>query len=137
MVEVIPILNTRAAAVLRRMYESGHRCKCSSGSFVVQGGGSAAAFGAQSSHLVTAKVMLFKSVGLMESSDMSRTTTFLSSPYQVPLRICKSSHPFALQYLADQKASNDPISEVSNLLPARPGRLGARNYNCFPADANP
>ncbi|TFK79834.1 alpha/beta-hydrolase [Polyporus arcularius HHB13444] len=78
---------------------------------VSMGGGIAAAFVAQFPHLVTDKVVLIASAGLMESSDMSRTTKFLSSPL---MQVVASSYPFRLylQYLADQKASDDPISEL-------------------------
>ncbi|KAI0682612.1 alpha/beta-hydrolase [Earliella scabrosa] len=78
---------------------------------VSMGGGIATAFAAQFPHLVSDKVVLIASVGLMESSDLSRTTKFLSSP---PMQLVTSSYPFRLylQYLADQKTSGDPISQL-------------------------
>ncbi|KAM5534445.1 hypothetical protein V8D89_011912 [Ganoderma adspersum] len=78
---------------------------------VSMGGGIAAAFGAQFPHLVDDKVVLIASAGLMDSSDMSRTTKFLSSP---PMQVVASSYPFRLylQYLADQKSPSDPIAEL-------------------------
>ncbi|KAI0832810.1 alpha/beta-hydrolase [Trametes gibbosa] len=78
---------------------------------VSMGGGIAAAFGAQFPHLVTDKVVLIASAGLMESSDMSRTTKFLSSPL---MQVVSASHPFRLylQYLAAQKASGNPIGDL-------------------------
>ncbi|KAI0758088.1 alpha/beta-hydrolase [Fomes fomentarius] len=78
---------------------------------VSMGGGIAAAFAAQFPHLVTDKVVLIASAGLLQSSDMSRTTKFLSSPL---MQVIASSYPFRLylQYLADQKASDNPISEL-------------------------
>ncbi|KAI0326699.1 alpha/beta-hydrolase [Cubamyces sp. BRFM 1775] len=81
---------------------------------VSMGGGIAAAFSAQFPHLVTDKVALIASAGLMESSDMSRTTKFLSSPL---MQLVSSSYPFRLylQYLADQKSSGSPISELVRL----------------------
>ncbi|KAI0375962.1 alpha/beta-hydrolase [Pilatotrama ljubarskyi] len=81
---------------------------------VSMGGGIAAAFGAQFPHLVNDKVVLIASAGLMESSDMSRTTKFLSSPL---MQLVSSSYPFRLylQYLANQKSSDNPISELVRL----------------------
>ncbi|KAI1795097.1 alpha/beta-hydrolase [Ganoderma leucocontextum] len=78
---------------------------------VSMGGGIAAAFSAQFPHLVDDKVVLIASAGLMDSSDMSRTTKFLSSPL---MQVVASSYPFRLylQYLADQKASSNPIAEL-------------------------
>ncbi|KAI0638573.1 alpha/beta-hydrolase [Trametes polyzona] len=81
---------------------------------VSMGGGIAAAFAAQFPHLVTDKVVLIASAGLMESSDMSRTTKFLSSPL---MQVVSSSAPFRLylRYLADQKASGNPIGDIVRL----------------------
>ncbi|OJT09521.1 hypothetical protein TRAPUB_14020 [Trametes pubescens] len=81
---------------------------------VSMGGGIAVAFGAQYPHLVTDKVVLIASVGLMESSDMSRTTRLLSSPL---MQVVSSSYPFRLylQYLANQKLSGNPIGDVVRL----------------------
>ncbi|KAI8982755.1 alpha/beta-hydrolase [Trametes punicea] len=78
---------------------------------VSMGGGIAAAFAAQFPHLVTDKVVLIASAGLMESSDMSRTTKFLSSPL---MQAVSSSYPFRLylQYLANQKSTGNPINEL-------------------------
>ncbi|KAI9057386.1 alpha/beta-hydrolase [Trametes sanguinea] len=81
---------------------------------VSMGGGIVAAFSAQFPYLVNDKVALIASAGLMESSDMSRTTKFLSSPL---MQVVSSSYPFRLylQYLADQKSSGNPISELVRL----------------------
>ncbi|KAH9927074.1 alpha/beta-hydrolase [Epithele typhae] len=75
------------------------------------GGGIAATFSAQFPHLVTNKIVLISSAGLMESSDLSRTTKFLSSPL---MQAVTSSVPFRfyLQYLANQTPSNDSIGEL-------------------------
>ncbi|KAI0775860.1 alpha/beta-hydrolase [Trametes elegans] len=81
---------------------------------VSMGGGIAAAFSAQFPHLVSDKVVLIASAGLMESSDMSRTTKFFSSPL---MQLVSSSYPFRLylRYLAEQNASDDPISKLVRL----------------------
>ncbi|KAI0650361.1 alpha/beta-hydrolase [Trametes meyenii] len=81
---------------------------------VSMGGAVATAFAAQFPHLVADKVVLIASVGLMESSDMSRTMKFLSSPL---MQVVSSSYPFRLylQYLANQKSSSNPISELVRL----------------------
>ena len=64
---------------------------------VSMGGGIAAAFTAQFPPLVNDKVVLIASAGLMETSDISRTAKFMSSPLiqtlasSTPVRVCSSS----------------------------------------------
>jgi pimeloyl-ACP methyl ester carboxylesterase len=64
---------------------------------VSMGGGIAAAFTAQFPHLVNDKVVLIASAGLMETSDISRTAKFMSSPLiqtlasSTPVRVRSSS----------------------------------------------
>ncbi|KAI0321963.1 alpha/beta-hydrolase [Amylostereum chailletii] len=77
---------------------------------VSMGGGVAAAFSAHFPQLVHGKVALIASAGLMDPSDMSRTTRFMSSPL---IQSVTSSAPFRfyLQRLAN--ASHvDPINEI-------------------------
>ncbi|TFY71975.1 hypothetical protein EVG20_g1011 [Dentipellis fragilis] len=57
----------------------------------LKGGGIAAAFSQQFPQLVEDKVVLIASAGLMEPSDMSRTTKFMSSPL---VQSVTSSSPF-------------------------------------------
>ncbi|KAA1466620.1 alpha/beta-hydrolase [Dentipellis sp. KUC8613] len=77
---------------------------------VSMGGGIATAFSQQFPQLVENRVVLIASAGLMETSDMSRTTKFMSSPL---VQSVTSSSPFRfyLQRLANN-SSTDPISEV-------------------------
>ena len=64
---------------------------------VSMGGGIAAAFTAQFPHLVNDKVVLITSARLMETSDISRTAKFMSSPLiqtlasSTPVRVRPSS----------------------------------------------
>ncbi|PCH40703.1 alpha/beta-hydrolase [Wolfiporia cocos MD-104 SS10] len=79
---------------------------------VSMGGGIAAAFSAQFPHLVTDRLALVACTGLLNPSDLSRTSKFLSSPI---VQLVASSYPFRryLQYLASGKsAREDPIAEL-------------------------
>ncbi|KAF9812764.1 hypothetical protein IEO21_06014 [Rhodonia placenta] len=78
---------------------------------VSMGGGIATAFTAHFPHLVTDKIALIASTGLLNPSDLSRTSKFLSSPL---IQFFAASYPFRLylQYLASGKPSNDPIAEL-------------------------
>ncbi|ETW84168.1 hypothetical protein HETIRDRAFT_146780 [Heterobasidion irregulare TC 32-1] len=58
---------------------------------VSMGGGIAAAFNSYFPHLVDGKIALIASAGLIESSDMSRTSKFMSSPL---VQTVTSSSPF-------------------------------------------
>ncbi|OCH90017.1 alpha/beta-hydrolase [Obba rivulosa] len=78
---------------------------------VSMGGGIAAAFAAQFPHLVSDKVALISSSGLIESGDLSRTSRFLSSPL---MQFLTSSYPFRLylQHLANGTPSANPVAEL-------------------------
>lgn len=77
------------------------------------GGAIAASFVDQFSHLVTDRLALIASAGILESKDLSRTSKFLSSPI---MQIVTSSSPFRLylRHLASNStASNgNAISEL-------------------------
>ncbi|KAI0782541.1 alpha/beta-hydrolase [Abortiporus biennis] len=76
------------------------------------GGGVAAAFVDQFPHLSTGKLALLASSGIIESTDLSRTSKFLSSPI---MQIVTSSYPFRLylRHLANNSSAiDDPISEL-------------------------
>jgi pimeloyl-ACP methyl ester carboxylesterase len=68
------------------------------------GGGIAASFTSMFPHLVDDHVALIASAGIMESSDISRTAKFLSSPL---IQIVASSSPFRLylRHLANKNTS--------------------------------
>ncbi|KAI0920749.1 hypothetical protein AcW2_005920 [Taiwanofungus camphoratus] len=78
---------------------------------VSMGGGIAAAFAAHFPHLAGARIALVASTGLLDPSEISRTSKFLSSP---PMQLLTASYPFRLylQHLASSKPSDDPIAEV-------------------------
>ncbi|KAI0940331.1 hypothetical protein AcV5_001469 [Taiwanofungus camphoratus] len=78
---------------------------------VSMGGGIAAAFAAHFPHLAGARIALVASTGLLDPSEISRTSKFLSSP---PMQLLTASYPFRLylQHLASSKPSDDPIAEL-------------------------
>ncbi|TCD65971.1 hypothetical protein EIP91_001963 [Steccherinum ochraceum] len=76
------------------------------------GGGIGAAFCDQFPHLVSGKLALLASTGIVESNDLSRTSKFLSSPV---MQTITSSHPFRLylRHLANNATTiDDPIAEL-------------------------
>ncbi|KAH8092510.1 alpha/beta-hydrolase [Cristinia sonorae] len=76
------------------------------------GGGIAAAFCDQFPHLVSGHVALIASAGIVKSTDLSRTSKFLSSPI---MQTITSSYPFRLylQHLANNATTIDnPIAEL-------------------------
>ncbi|KAH9947200.1 alpha/beta-hydrolase [Amylocystis lapponica] len=78
---------------------------------VSMGGGIAAAFVAQFPHLATNRTALIASTGLVDSSELSRTSKFLSSPLMQssPLYILS----LYLQHLANSREiSDDPIADL-------------------------
>ncbi|KIK00540.1 hypothetical protein K443DRAFT_679111 [Laccaria amethystina LaAM-08-1] len=83
---------------------------------VSMGGGIAAAFTAQFPHLVNDKVVLIASAGLMETSDISRTAKFMSSPL---IQTLASSTPVRkyLQRLTNSTrgAESNPLTEIVRL----------------------
>ncbi|KAH9833872.1 alpha/beta-hydrolase [Rhodofomes roseus] len=81
---------------------------------VSMGGGVAAAFNAQFPHLVSDKVALLAPTGLLDPTDLSRTTRFLSSPI---MQLFTASWPVRLyiRYLANSHPTDDPIAELVRL----------------------
>ncbi|KAI0076964.1 alpha/beta-hydrolase [Panus rudis PR-1116 ss-1] len=79
---------------------------------VSMGGAIAAAFVNQFPHLAGDRLALLASAGIIESSDMSRTSKFLSSPI---MQVVTSSYPFRLylRHLANNSSRVDnPIAEL-------------------------
>ncbi|KAK7696088.1 hypothetical protein QCA50_000731 [Cerrena zonata] len=79
---------------------------------VSMGGGIAASFADQFPHLVGDRLALLASAGIVEPTDMSRTSKFLSSPI---MQVVTSSYPFRLylRHLANNSSPiDDPISEL-------------------------
>ncbi|EPQ58875.1 alpha/beta-hydrolase [Gloeophyllum trabeum ATCC 11539] len=78
---------------------------------VSMGGGIAAAFTATFPDLVDDKIALVCPAGLMDTSDISRTMKFMSSP---ALQAVTSSSPFRfyLRRLANSTSDTDPIAEL-------------------------
>jgi pimeloyl-ACP methyl ester carboxylesterase len=84
---------------------------------VSMGGGIAAAFAAQFPQLVSDKVALIASAGLIESSDISRTVKLMSSPLVQSLAASLPIRMY-LQRLANSStpsATPDPLSEIVRL----------------------
>ncbi|KAI0083372.1 Alpha/Beta hydrolase protein [Irpex rosettiformis] len=84
---------------------------------ISMGGGIAAAFCVQFPHLVTGKVALLAAAGVIEASDMSRTSRFLSSPL---VQSITSSYPFRmyLKHLAQTGPSpgdGDGVAELTRI----------------------
>lgn len=82
------------------------------------GGGIAAAFTDQFPHLVAEAVGLIASAGLMESSEISRTAKFMSSPLVQTLAASKPFRSY-IQRLANkddpERTTNDDIIEIVRL----------------------
>ncbi|KAI0941145.1 hypothetical protein AcV7_002788 [Taiwanofungus camphoratus] len=64
---------------------------------VSMGGGIAAAFAAHFPHLAGARIALVASTGLLDPSEISRTSKFLSSP---PMQLLTASYPFRVRALS-------------------------------------
>ncbi|EAU82658.2 hypothetical protein CC1G_12426 [Coprinopsis cinerea okayama7 len=77
---------------------------------VSMGGGIAATFTSQFPNLVDENIVLVASAGIMESTDISRTAKFMSSPL---VQTLASSGP--VRRLANQTSSNLPVDPVMDL----------------------
>ncbi|KAF8702342.1 hypothetical protein AX14_014407 [Amanita brunnescens Koide BX004] len=84
---------------------------------ISMGGGIAAAFTSQYPYLVDDRVVLIASAGIMESSDISRTAKFMSSPFVQSLASSTLARRY-LQRLANATSSNDTFQhDTTNLIP--------------------
>ncbi|KJA29628.1 hypothetical protein HYPSUDRAFT_195996 [Hypholoma sublateritium FD-334 SS-4] len=77
------------------------------------GGAIAASFTSQFPHLVDQGVGLIASAGLMESSDISRTSKFMSSPLVQTLASTRPVQAY-LQRLTNQTASDNEVEDKAN-----------------------
>ncbi|KAG0695983.1 Alpha/Beta hydrolase protein [Suillus ampliporus] len=100
-----------------------------------QGGGIATAFSVHFPHLVNGKVALVASAGIMESSDLSRTTKFMSSPL---VQTVSALPPFQqyMRLLANTSESSDPceinpIQEIVRLQSAHLPHYNAAVASCL------
>ncbi|KAF9480153.1 alpha/beta-hydrolase [Pholiota conissans] len=80
---------------------------------VSMGGAIAASFTAQFPHLVDEGVGLIACAGLMDSSDISRTAKFMSSPLVQTLAATKPVQAY-LQRLTNQTATQNSVEDKSN-----------------------
>ncbi|KAF9235559.1 Alpha/Beta hydrolase protein [Melanogaster broomeanus] len=98
------------------------------------GGGIATAFAVQFPHLVNGKVALVASAGIIESSDLSRTAKFMSSPI---VQSVSSLPPFQhyMRRLANSSSSGlepvDPIQEIVRLQSAHLPYYNAAVASCL------
>ncbi|KAK2459954.1 hypothetical protein APHAL10511_008039 [Amanita phalloides] len=83
---------------------------------VSMGGGIAAAFTSQYPYLVDDRVVLIASAGIMESSDISRTAKFMSSPVVQLLTSSNIARKY-LQRLANDTSNNTLKHDATNLIP--------------------
>ncbi|KAI5120314.1 hypothetical protein M0805_000374 [Coniferiporia weirii] len=88
------------------------------------GGGIATAFSASFPHLTTGKIALIASTGLMEASDLSRTSKVMSSPV---VQYIASSTPFRL-FLQKLGTGDVPPSPLHEIVQIQSAYLPGYNY---------
>ncbi|KAJ3501333.1 hypothetical protein NLJ89_g9379 [Agrocybe chaxingu] len=91
---------------------------------VSMGGAIAAAFTSQFPHLVDEGVGLIACAGLMETSDLSRTAKFMSSPL---VQTVTSSRPSYIQHLTNQTITKDATNPIIEIVRIQSAHLPGYN----------